>query len=88
MSVPPLDVDLDPSKAGLGVLGDVGECLGDGEVDGRLGGRRDAFVRRAQLDGYGRAGDQALERGREAALAQHGRVNSTGEITQLGQGPL
>ena len=34
--------ELDPGVLGVGVLADVGQALGDGEVDGRLDRRRQA----------------------------------------------
>jgi hypothetical protein len=77
-------VDADVRAAGLGVLGDVGEGLRDGEVDRRFGAGRGAPARDAQLDGDGRARGELLERDGEAALAQRRRVDPAGEVAQFG----
>ena len=71
----------------LGVLGDVGQRLGDREVGGRLGRRRQPVLRQLDdVDRQRRARDERRDRGRQAALGQHGRVDAARQLAQLGRG--
>src|SRR4051794_12767044 len=74
-------------ELGGGVLGDVGERLGDEVVGGGLdwlwqadGGKGD------DLDRYGRARGELVERAGEALMAEDRRVDAAGQLAQLTQG--
>jgi hypothetical protein len=75
--------------AGAGVLGDVGERLGDGEVRDRLHGgpRPDRHV---DLDGDrdGAARGEAGQRRVEAAVGEHRRVDAADQFAELDEGGL
>ena len=72
----------------LGVLGDVGQRLGDREVGGRLDRRRAAGPSGSvdDLDRQRRAGDERRDRRREPALGQHRGVDAARQLAQLGRG--
>ena len=73
--------------SGLGVLGDVGQRLRDGEVGGRLGHRREPAVGQLDdLDGHGGARHERGDRGGETALGQQRGMDPAGQLAQLGRG--
>ena len=81
---PVLAPDLDPRVGGVGVLGDVGQRLGDDEVGRGLDRARQALLELAlELHRDGRAAGQRLQRGVEAALGEHGGMDAGGEVAQL-----
>ena len=70
----------------MGVLGDVGQRLGDQVVRGRLDGLRQPLIGDLlDLDRHGRPAGEHLDRGAQAVIAEHGRVQAAGELAQLGQ---
>ena len=82
-----LHPDADRSTGGLAVLGDVGQCLGDHEVDRGLDVRRQR-VRHldGRLDGHLAAHGQLTERRGEAAVDQQRRGDAARERAQLVDG--
>ena len=69
---------------GLRVLGHVRERLGDHEVGGQLHRLGQALVRQlAELHRHGRAVRERLQRSGEAAVGEHGRVDSASQLAQL-----
>ena len=70
-----------------GVLGGVGERLGDDEVGGGLDRRRTGArrARRRPSPGSGAARGQRLQRLVQAALGQQRRADAAREVAQLGQ---
>jgi hypothetical protein len=77
--------DRDRRARRAGVLGDVRERLGDGEVDRRLDRGCGPGARDPKLDRQRRAGRQPLERRGEPALAQDRGVEAVREVAQLGE---
>ena len=76
------DRDVDPRCAR--VLGDVRERLGHDVVRGRLDLGRHALLRqRVDRDRYRRAAGDGLERRREPAVGEDGRVDAAGQLAQL-----
>jgi hypothetical protein len=78
--------------AGLGVLGDVGQALGDDEVGDRLDrGRRTVFGPR-QVHGQpdrDRHPRRNARQGRvQAPVRQHGRVQAADQVAEFGEGRL
>ena len=73
----------------VGVLGGVGEGLGDDEVRGGLRGRARAAQRRrvgdVDADRDRAAGGQRGQRGVEAAVGEDGRVDAADQVAQLGE---
>ena len=84
--VAPSDRDLD--ARGAGVLGGVRERLGGDEVRGRLDAPR-AGVRKVDRDGRRQraAVGERLERGADAPVGEHRRVDAAGEVAQLRGAP-
>jgi hypothetical protein len=77
---------LDIGAGGAGVLGGVGECLGDGVVGGGL----DRFGQPpvdldVELDRDGGSAGQCFECGGQAAVGQDGRVQAAGNLAQVFQ---
>ena len=82
-------LELDPGGGGLGVLGRVGQALGDGEVEPRLDrGRRSPGQRAGDLHGHGHVEGQRAHRAVETAVGQHRRVDAAHHVAQVGQGGL
>ncbi len=77
---------LDLSHRRLGVLGRVGECLGDDVVRGHLDrlGQPSPDVD-LQLDRDGGAAGQGLERRPKPALGQDGWMDAARQLLELGQ---
>ena len=74
----------DRRLARVGVLGHVGQRLGDDEVGGRLDRRRQPLVRHlGELDRHRRAAGERLERAPEAAVGQHRGVDAARQLAQL-----
>jgi hypothetical protein len=72
--------------AGLGVLGDVGQALGDYEVGDRLDrGRRAAGQVHGQPDRDRHPRRDAGQRRVQAPVLQHGRVQAADQVAQLGE---
>ena len=82
-------IDDHPHLAGAGVLGDVGERLGNGEIGDRLDGgpRPDRHVY-LERDRDGAARGQAGQRRVEAPVGEHRRVDAPYQVTQLDEGGL
>jgi len=79
---------LQPGMPGAAVLGHVGQQLGRAEVGDGLDRRRRALGQiDDQLDGQVAARGEAGERDAQA-LVEHGRVDTAGQVTQLGDGLL
>ena len=79
-------VDLDVDDGGVGVLGHVGQRLGDDVVGGdldRLG--QPPVGPHVELDRDGGAAGQRLERRTQAAFGEDRRVDAAGELAQLVQ---
>ena len=75
---------VDRRVAGVAVLGDVGERLGDDEVGGGLDRRRRAVGERdVDLDRHRAAGGERRQRGVEPTVGQHRRVDAAHEVAQL-----
>jgi hypothetical protein len=75
--------------AGLGVLGDVGQALGDHEVGDRLDrGWRTARQVHGQPDRDRHPRRNARQRRVQAAVLQHGRVQAADQVAEFGQGRL
>ena len=70
-------------RGGLRVLGDVGQRLGHEEVARGLDVGRMAGLVELELDRQRGVRGQVLERGREAVVGEHGRVDPRRQITQL-----
>ena len=73
----------DLRRRGVRVLDDVRERLRDDVVRGRLDRRPEPLLRHLDLDRERRARDERLDRGREAAVGEHGRVDAARELAQL-----
>ena len=84
----PSAVSIVTLAGGLGVFGDVGERLGDGEVDRGLDCGRDAFARHAYVDRQRRAGGQARQCRRESPVVERRGVDAVREVAQLGESLL
>ncbi len=79
--------DGDLGVVGVGVLGDVGECLGDDEVgDGLDAGRATGRDVDAQPHGEWRACRDPGQGCVEAAVVDDGWVQAADEVAQLGEG--
>jgi hypothetical protein len=70
----------------MGVLGDVGQRLGDDEIGGRLDRWREA-LRQLRVDGHRhrRARDQRVQRRLEPAVGEDGGMDPARELAQLVQ---
>jgi hypothetical protein len=67
------------------VLCDIGECLCDDEIGGRLDPIGQTLTgRRLELDGKRGTVRQAVERCIEAAVGEHGWMNAARKLAQLG----
>src|SRR5919197_56652 len=79
--------DPDGDRARVRVLSHVRERLRDDVEGGGLDRRRQplAVERRVHLDRDGRAADQGLESGLEAAVGEDRRVDAAGELAELRQ---
>jgi hypothetical protein len=80
-----LQRDVDGRRAGLGVLGHVGQRLGRDEVGGGLDGRAQRLPLELPVDLHrdGRARGERLQRGAQAVVGEHGRMDAAGELAQL-----
>ena len=80
-STPPRD----PDRAGVCVLGDVGEGLGGDEVGGGLDARRKPAIQlEVDRHGNGRAVRERTHGGAQARLAKDRRVQALRELAELG----
>ena len=82
---PVLLAEPDDGRGAGGVLGDVGQALGDDEVGGGLDDRQRPRRERLGLDGHGRrrAPAERLDRRGQPAVGQHRRGDPAREVTQL-----
>ena len=79
--------ELDPRPGRLGVLGDVGQALGHGEVRRRLDRRRAAPAGASPVTSTGTARSSAerLDRRLQPAVGQHRRVDAVDDVAQVAQ---
>jgi hypothetical protein len=84
----PVAGDADADLGRPGVLGRVGQGLGDHEVGGRLDRPGQPPGGHLDPDRNRRAGGQGGDGRVQAPVGEHGRVDAAGQVAQLGQGPL